>query len=194
MLIQSFVSDKNFVSVKVIGPQDRDIRYLLTDSRLLGTEQAPEPEHTLFFALQTAKNDGARYIPDLIAQGVKAFVVTENQLSTLNSQLAQRASTTLHSTLSTTLHSTLSTLHFIVVPDALAALQQLAAIKRSCFTGPVIGITGSNGKTVVKEWLYNLLKDDYTIIRSPKSYNSQIGVPLSVWNLPDNSKLSPEAQ
>ena len=69
--------------------------------------------------------------------------------------------------------------------DALAALQALAAYVRSIYKGPVIGVTGSNGKTVVKEWLYQLLKDDYTIVRSPKSYNSQIGVPLSVWQLAD---------
>ena len=70
-----------------------------------------------------------------------------------------------------------------VTGDALAALQTLAAYVRSQFSGTVIGITGSNGKTVVKEWLYQLLKDDYTVVRSPKSYNSQIGVPLSVWQL-----------
>ncbi|MBQ9603554.1 MAG: alanine racemase [Paludibacteraceae bacterium] len=70
-----------------------------------------------------------------------------------------------------------------VTGDALAALQALAAYVRSQFTGTVIGITGSNGKTVVKEWLYQLLKDDYSVVRSPKSYNSQIGVPLSVWQL-----------
>ena len=70
-----------------------------------------------------------------------------------------------------------------VTGDALAALQALAAYVRQQFTGTVIGITGSNGKTVVKEWLYQLLKDDYTVVRSPKSYNSQIGVPLSVWQL-----------
>ncbi len=179
MLIQSFVSDKNFVSVKVIGPQDRDIRYLLTDSRLLGTEQAPDPEHTLFFALQTAKNDGARYIPELIDKGVKAFVVTEEQLN--NFQLLNQTAS---------FHFQLSTLNFTIVDDTLLALQQLAAIKRSLFNGQVIGITGSNGKTVVKEWLYNLLKDDYTIIRSPKSYNSQIGVPLSVWQLPEDPNNS----
>ena len=178
MLIQSFVSDKNFASVKVIGPTDRDIQYLLTDSRQLGTEQAPDPEHTLFFALKTDKNDGANYIPDLIAQGVKAFVVTEEQLKNYQLPTIGRNETA-------SLNSTLSTLNFIVVTDTLVALQQLAAIRRSLFTGPVIGITGSNGKTVVKEWLYNLLKDDYTIIRSPKSYNSQIGVPLSVWQLPE---------
>jgi len=70
-----------------------------------------------------------------------------------------------------------------VTGDAVQALQDLAAYVRSKFTGTVIGITGSNGKTVVKEWLYQLLKEDYTVVRSPKSYNSQIGVPLSVWQL-----------
>jgi alanine racemase len=123
----------------VTGDENLEIKHLLTDSRQLGAE----PEHTLFFALKTAKNDGAKYIPELQAKGVQAFVTG----------------------------------------DALSALQTLAAYVRLQFTGTVIGITGSNGKTVVKEWLYQLLKDDYTIIRSPKSYNSQIGVPLSVWQL-----------
>ena len=132
---------------QVIGEQlqgsvndDLDIRYLLTDSRQLDEKHA---DQTLFFAIKTDKNDGANYIPELKAKGVKAFVVG----------------------------------------DALQALQDLAAYVRSQFNGTVIGITGSNGKTVVKEWLYQLLKDDYTIVRSPKSYNSQIGVPLSVWQL-----------
>ena len=125
--------------LEVVGNEDLDIRYLLTDSRQLGSE----PEATLFFAIKTDKNDGARYIPELQAKGVKAFVTR----------------------------------------DAIGALQDLAAYVRSQFNGTVIGITGSNGKTVVKEWLYQLLKDDYTIVRSPKSYNSQIGVPLSVWQL-----------
>ncbi len=133
--IKTIIGDQ----LQVIGNEDLDIRYLLTDSRQLG----PEPEKTLFFAIKTAKNDGAKYIPDLQAKGVKAFVTG----------------------------------------DAIGALQDLAAYVRSRFQGKVIGITGSNGKTVVKEWLYQLLKEDYTIIRSPKSYNSQIGVPLSVWQL-----------
>ena len=123
----------------VRGDDELEIQYLLTDSRQLGAE----PEKTLFFAIKTAKNDGANYIPELEAKGVKAFVTG----------------------------------------NALEALQTLAAYVRSQFKGTVIGITGSNGKTVVKEWLYQLLKDDYTVIRSPKSYNSQIGVPLSVWQL-----------
>ena len=128
--------------LRVIGDVDLDIRHLLTDSRQLGNE----PEATLFFAIKTDRNDGAKYIPELEAKGVKAFVTD----------------------------------------DAVQALQDLAAYVRSRFTGTVIGITGSNGKTVVKEWLYQLLKDDYEVIRSPKSYNSQIGVPLSVWQLADS--------
>ena len=135
-----------------------EIRHLLTDSRQLGTE----PQNTLFFAIKTAKNDGAKYIPELQTKGVQAFVCTKEQIE---SQQPKAGSV------------------FIVVPDVLAALQTLAAYVRSQFHGTVIGITGSNGKTVVKEWLYQLLKDDYTVIRSPKSYNSQIGVPLSVWLL-----------
>ena len=123
---------------QVTGDDSLEIRHLLTDSR-----QLKSPQDTLFFALKTDKNDGAKYIPELQAKGVQAFVTG----------------------------------------DSLAALQALAAYVRQQFTGTVIGITGSNGKTVVKEWLYQLLKDDYTIVRSPKSYNSQIGVPLSVWQL-----------
>ncbi|MBQ8938793.1 MAG: alanine racemase [Paludibacteraceae bacterium] len=127
----------------VEGPDELEIRHLSIDSR------QPSAEDTLFFAIKTAKNDGAKYIPDLREKGVQAFVTG----------------------------------------DSIAALQALAAHVRAQFKGTVIGITGSNGKTVVKEWLYQLLKDDYTIIRSPKSYNSQIGVPLSVWQL--ESYLSP---
>ena len=127
--------------LRVVGNEDLDIRHLLIDSRELKSEW--RPDEVLFFAIKTAKNDGAKYIPELEAKGVKAFV-TE---------------------------------------DAIGALQDLAAYVRTQFNGTVIGITGSNGKTVVKEWLYQLLKDDYAVIRSPKSYNSQIGVPLSVWQL-----------
>jgi alanine racemase len=159
-------------SLQVIGItddlQNLDIRHLLTDSRQLGSE----PEATLFFALKTEKNDGAKYIPSLIDKGVCCFVLTEEQHYTI-----------LHDTAP---HHTI----LLLVEDALAALQSLAAYKRSLYHGPVIGITGSNGKTVVKEWLYQLLKDDYRITRSPKSYNSQIGVPLSVWQLNEQTELA----
>ena len=155
--------------LQVIGNTDNlqslDIRYLLTDSRQLGAE----PEATLFFALKTEKNDGANYIPSLIERGVKAFVLEKNSLDQL---------------------PLLNQAVFLVVDSSLTALQQLAAYKRSLYKGPVIGITGSNGKTVVKEWLYQLLKDDYRITRSPKSYNSQIGVPLSVWQLNEETELA----
>jgi len=126
--------------------KDVDIRYLLTDSRQLGAH----PEQTMFFAIKTAKNDGAKYIDELYAKGVRVFI-REN---------------------------------------AVEALQALATFVRSQFQGVVIGITGSNGKTVVKEWLYQLLKDDYFIIRSPKSFNSQIGVPLSVWQIESQKQVN----
>jgi alanine racemase len=158
--------------LQVIGSTDDlqslDIRHLLTDSRQLTSE----PDATLFFALKTQKNDGARYIPSLMEKGVHCFVLNEEQYYTI-----------LHQT--TPQHTIL-----LLVEDTLAALQQLAAYKRSLYHGPVIGITGSNGKTVVKEWLYQLLKDDYRITRSPKSYNSQIGVPLSVWQLSEQTELA----
>ena len=162
-------------TLQVIGSTDNlqslDIRHLLTDSRQLNNE----PQSTLFFALKTNKNDGANYIPQLAERGVRAFVLEKNSLDNL-----------------VTLDNLLQkdNLLLLVVEDALLALQQLAAYKRSSYHGPVIGITGSNGKTVVKEWLYQLLKDDYCITRSPKSYNSQIGVPLSVWQLSDKTELA----
>ena len=80
--------------------------------------------------------------------------------------------------------------NFLLVNDTLDALQQLAAYHRQQFNIPVIGITGSNGKTIVKEWLYQLLHEDYNIVRSPKSYNSQIGVPLSVWQMNEQHTLA----
>ena len=147
--------------------QNLDIRHLLTDSRQLGAE----PEATLFFALKTDKNDGAKYIPQLIERGVKVFVVSE---SGIKNRISDSGTQSI----------------FLIVEDVLTALQRLAAYKRSLYHGPVIGITGSNGKTVVKEWLYQLLKDDYRITRSPKSYNSQIGVPLSVWQLSEETELA----
>ena len=157
--------------LQVIGNTDNlqnlDIRHLLTDSRQLSAE----PAATLFFALKTDKNDGAKYIPQLIERGVKVFVVSESEIG---NRISDSGTPSI----------------FLIVDSPLAALQRLAAYKRSLYHGPVIGITGSNGKTVVKEWLYQLLKDDYRITRSPKSYNSQIGVPLSVWQLSEETELA----
>ena len=119
-----------------------------------------DTESCIFFALKTERNDGHRYIKDLIQKGVKAFVVSEIVPELENGKDVDS----------------------ILVGDTLQALQRLAAWHRSQFDIPVVGITGSNGKTIVKEWLYELLQEK-SVIRSPKSYNSQVGVPLSVWNL-----------
>ncbi|HBZ34758.1 MAG TPA: bifunctional UDP-N-acetylmuramoyl-tripeptide:D-alanyl-D-alanine ligase/alanine racemase [Bacteroidales bacterium] len=141
-----------------VGSSDVDIEVLLTDSRSLSF-----PERTLFFALVTNRADGHNYIEELYNRGVRAFVV--------NKDFAEHKA------------SLMTDACFIAVNNTLTALQDLAAYHRNQFKIPVIGITGSNGKTCVKEWLYQLLNADHSICRSPRSYNSQIGVPLSVWQL-----------
>ena len=175
MLIQEII--QAIRPLQVIGLfddlQNLDIRHLLTDSRQLGTE----PEATLFFALKTEKNDGANYIPELLERGVRVFVVSESGVGSREAGSGKRESGIGTPSI------------FLLVESPLTALQQLAAYKRSLYNCPVIAITGSNGKTVVKEWLYQLLKDDYCITRSPKSYNSQIGVPLSVWQMNEHTEL-----
>jgi len=130
---------------------------VLTDSRNVQT-----PEGVLFVAIKTARNNGHRFIHDLIRRGVKAFLIQEGEFNPAGY---------------------LDKATFLVSPNPLQTLQNLAAYHRQQFNIPVIGITGSNGKTVVKEWLYQLLKKKHSICRSPKSYNSQLGVPLSVLNL-----------
>ncbi len=127
---------------------------LLIDSR-----QVISANQTLFFALVTSRNDGHKYIEELYQKGVRAFVVNHIPAGDWDGA------------------------GFVVVKDTLKALQRLAASHRSQFNIPVIGITGSNGKTIVKEWLAQLLSPDYNLVRSPKSYNSQVGVPLSVWQM-----------
>lgn len=139
----------------------REISHLLIDSRKLLF-----PEQTLFFALKGPRNNGHAFIQDLYERGVRAFVISD----ALDFSLYPKAI-------------------FLEVKDTLAALQKLAASHRKKFNIPVIGITGSNGKTIVKEWLYQLLNADYTIVRSPKSYNSQIGVPLSIWPMQESHQL-----
>lgn len=131
------------------------IEYLLLDSR-----KVIFPSASLFFALQGPRRDGHRFIPELYEKGVRNFVICEEIAAT-----------------------DYPAANFIFVKDCLKALQDLAAWHRKQFTIPVIGVTGSNGKTIVKEWLNQLLEERYTIVRSPKSYNSQIGVPLSVWQM-----------
>ncbi len=161
--------------VEGITAENQSIETLLTDSRQLGAQ----PENTLFFALRTPKNDGAHYIPALIEKGVRAFVLTDAQWQNLTANTPSNAQ-----------HPAQAQVAYLIVNDSLTALQDLAAYKRSLYHCPVIGITGSNGKTIVKEWLYELLRQDYRITRSPKSYNSQIGVPLSVWQMNEQTELA----
>ncbi len=145
------------INGQIIGNQSDTVivKEILFDSRLL-----IDAENTLFFALHSGRNDGHKYIKDLYEKGVRAFVVSQKNVENQYPDAV-----------------------FIVVDDTLAALQTLAAYHRAQFDIPVVGITGSNGKTVVKEWLYQILSPSMSVCRSPKSYNSQIGVPLSVWQM-----------
>ncbi|MBQ7532722.1 MAG: bifunctional UDP-N-acetylmuramoyl-tripeptide:D-alanyl-D-alanine ligase/alanine racemase [Bacteroidales bacterium] len=147
----------SIIGGEVVGNQSDTIivEDILFDSRLL-----IDAENTLFFALNSGRNDGHKYIKDLYEKGVKAFVISCKNVENLYPDAA-----------------------FVVVDDTFVALQTLAAYHRTQFDIPVVGITGSNGKTVVKEWLYQILSPSMSVCRSPKSYNSQIGVPLSVWQM-----------
>ena len=163
---------------------------LLIDSRRL-----IRPEGTLFIALVTSRNDGHQFIGELYEKGVRIFLVSSEEYfgshnlepgsekRSANSEwrIENSRERSANSEWRIAISENLAT--FILVPDTLEALQSLAAYHRSRFSFPVIGITGSNGKTIVKEWLYQLLSSGINIIRSPKSYNSQIGVPLSVWKM-----------
>lgn len=151
------------INAKRLGDAEAQISFILTDSRSLCF-----PEETLFFALHSERNDGHHYIDELYHRGVRNFVV--EQLPDAFSSIYKQA-------------------NFLQVDNSLLALQQLTTWHRSAFTIPIVGITGSNGKTMVKEWLSQLLSFDHNVTRSPKSYNSQIGVPLSVWLLNESSEI-----
>lgn len=142
---------------------DTVIEYLLIDSRKIVF-----PETSLFFAISGPRRDGHQFIKEVYERGVRHFVVRKGYMPP----------------------EELTGAVFLAVPDVLEALQQLTAHHRSRFSIPVIGITGSNGKTIVKEWLYQLLQKDFVIARSPRSYNSQVGVPLSVWQLNERHTLA----
>jgi Alr-MurF fusion protein len=148
------------------GQETTVIREYLIDSRKL-----VNPAESLFIALVSKRNDGHNYIRELYEKGVRCFLVSklpspENDLSSLPGA------------------------GFVLVDDTLEALQRLSAFHRSQFNIPVIGITGSNGKTIIKEWLYQLMSPDKSIIRSPKSFNSQIGVPLSVLKMEPGNEMA----
>ena len=132
---------------------DAGIEELVIDTRKIA-----DPENALFIALSTPRRDGQDFVAEAYEKGVRNFLV-------------QRPIAVDH----------FPDANFLQVTHTQQALQQIAAAHRKQFSVPVIGITGSNGKTVVKEWLYQLLAEELDVVKSPRSYNSQIGVPLSVW-------------
>lgn len=148
---------------------DRRIEILLTDSRSL-----THPEKTLFFALKGDSNDGHRYINDLYAKGVRSFVVDHIPSAENGKQKAEKVA---------------SDISWILVEDTLKALQRAGAMGREN-AKRIIAITGSRGKTTLKEWLFQMLSPSLNVSRSPRSYNSQIGVPLSLWNIRPNSDVA----
>jgi len=142
------------------GVEDRVINELLIDSRKI-----INPSRAMFIAIKGSHRDGHEFIADAYKKGVRTFLVSSDTQDMYPDAI------------------------FLQVQDTLTALHQLAATHRNQFHFPVIGITGSNGKTIVKEWLNQLLDEQYSIIRSPRSYNSQIGVPLSVWPMNETHEL-----
>ena len=141
---------------------------LLTDSR-----QLTDPEEVLFFAIRTHRNDGVRYVEGLYGKGVRNFVVSSDTDEETRQRLEAHAEANLW-----------------FVADVVSALQRLAEHHRMQFDMPVVGITGSNGKTIVKDWIVQLLSADHHLVASPKSYNSQIGVPLSVWQMEQSHDMA----
>ena len=150
----------SFINGDISNSLEIDITHVSIDSRSIHNSVK-----SIFFALRTNKRNGHDFIPELMEKGVKTFVVSED------------------------LKIDIQGICIIKVEDALIALQDFATAHREKFNIPIIGITGSYGKTMVKEWLYQLLSPDYSICRSPKSYNSQIGVPLSVLQLEETDTL-----
>ncbi len=162
-MLYSIEKITTLIGARRYGSADGNIRWILTDSRSVCF-----PEETLFFAIRSERNDGHRYIADLYRRGVRNFVVEE---------------------LPADREKAYADTNFLKVPHSVEALQRLAERHRDEFDIPIVGITGSNGKTVVKEWLYQLLSPQMVATRSPRSYNSQIGVPLSVWLLDEHSQV-----
>ena len=162
-MLYSIEKITTLIGARRYGTADGGIRWILTDSRSVCF-----PEETLFFAIRSERNDGHKYIADLYRRGVRNFVVEE---------------------LPEDWSAAYADANFLKVPHSVEALQRLAERHRDEFDIPVVGITGSNGKTVVKEWLYQLLSPQMVVTRSPRSYNSQIGVPLSVWLLDERSQV-----
>ncbi len=142
---------------------DSPVRELCYDSRKISY-----PEQALFFAIATEHNDGHRYIAELVQKGVRSFVISE--------EIGKFAD--------------FSEVNFFQVNNVVTAMQEIAIAHRQNFDIPIIGITGSNGKTIVKEWLAQMLSPFFHVVKNPNSYNSQIGVPVSVWQMTDEHQLA----
>ncbi len=141
--------------------------HVIIEDLVIDNRKIVHAETSLFFAIKGVRHNGHKFVENCVEQGVYNFAVSEFRES----------------------YKSIAA-NFIIVDDSLEALQQLSAFHRKQFSLPVAGITGSNGKTIVKEWLYQLLRTDKNIVRSPKSYNSQVGVPLSVWQITGDHQLA----
>ena len=141
--------------------KDETIEYLIIDSRKLIASP-----RSLFFAIKGIRNDGHAHIAAVYEQGIRLFIVEHD----IEKEKFPKA-------------------NFFKVTSSVVALQNLAAAHRSQFDYPVIGITGSNGKTIIKEWLFQMLSSKFKCVKNPGSYNSQVGVPLSVWQISDQHEL-----
>ena len=162
--IAKIVKSKDFH----LAGNDSTIEHLLTDSRTL-----IEPCGTLFFAITTKRDSGCRYVAKLYDKGVRSFVLPSSTDEEVRAAMLSRDDANVW-----------------FVKDVVKALQLVAAAHREKFGIPVIGVTGSNGKTIVKDWLVQLLSPDRRVAASPKSYNSQIGVPLSVWQMSPHDSIA----
>ena len=142
--------------------QDSVIEHLIIDSR-----KASAQAGSVFFAIKGIRHDGHDYIADIYRLGTRQFVVEEPVSKLTDFPEA----------------------NFLLVASAVNALQDIAAYHRNSFSIPVIGVTGSNGKTIVKEWLFQMMSKDQTVVKNPGSFNSQVGVPLSVWQMQSHHQL-----
>ncbi|MEI7595332.1 MAG: bifunctional UDP-N-acetylmuramoyl-tripeptide:D-alanyl-D-alanine ligase/alanine racemase [Bacteroidota bacterium] len=153
----NFLNIAKIVKGKIISnPLQIDINEIFIDSRNVGNISS-----SLFIAIDGKNHNGHNYINDLFEKGIKNFIISNESFDI----------------------SKYTDANFILVNNSINALQLLATFKRKQFTYPIVGITGSNGKTIVKEWLFQLLNQEKKVVRSPKSFNSQVGVPLSIWQM-----------
>jgi alanine racemase len=153
----------DITNAKIIGNKQKTIKYLIYDSRM-----TIPAEESLFIAIKTKTNDGHNFIQAAYNKGYRNFLISNFTKKFEN----------------------LNQANFIIVNDTLVALHQIAQFHRKQFKNTVIGITGSNGKTIVKEWLTQSLNKNLKVYQSPKSYNSQLGVPISIWGLSDTYDIA----